>query len=82
VKISSSFLVLKYKYKYSLPATNSGHAHGPEVQYQIYVRGIEVLQKAYGVPTTRVKGHKEIAALLGRKIDPNLSMDEFRSKLG
>jgi hypothetical protein len=29
-----------------------------------------------------VKGHKEIAALLGRKIDPNLSMDEFRSKLG
>ncbi len=44
-----------------LPATNSGHAHWPEVQYQIYVRGIKALQKAYGVPTTCVKGHKEIA---------------------
>jgi hypothetical protein len=48
----------------SLPATNSGHAHWPEVQYQIYVRGIKALQKAYGVPTTCVKGHKEIAVPL------------------
>ncbi|CAF0762743.1 unnamed protein product [Adineta ricciae] len=65
-----------------LPATNSGHAHWPEVQYQSYVKGVKALQKAYGVPTARVLGHKEAAVPKGRKIDPNFSMDEFRSKLG
>jgi len=65
-----------------LPATDSGHAHWPEVQYQSYVKGVKALQKAYGVPTARVIGHKEAAVPKGRKIDPNFSMAEFRSKLG
>jgi hypothetical protein len=65
-----------------LPATDSGHAHWPEVQYQSYVKGVKALQKAYGVPTARVLGHKEAGVPKGRKIDPNFSMAEFRAKLG
>jgi len=65
-----------------LPATDSGHAHWPEVQYQSYVNGVKALQKAYSVPTARVLGHKEAAVPKGRKIDPNFSMAEFRAKLG
>ena len=65
-----------------LPATDSGHAHWPEVQYQSYIKGVKALQKAFGVPTARVMGHKEVAIPKGRKIDPNFSMAEFRSKLG
>jgi len=65
-----------------LPATDSGHGHWPEVQYQSYVKGVKALQKAYGVATARVLGHKEAAVPKGRKIDPNFSMAEFRTKLG
>ncbi|CAF4119993.1 unnamed protein product, partial [Adineta steineri] len=38
-------------------------------------------QAAYAVPTSRVLGHKEAAVPLGRKPDPNFSMDEFRAAL-
>lgn len=65
-----------------LPATDSGHTHWPAVQYQSYIKGVKALQKAYGVPTARVLGHKEAAVPKGRKIDPNFSMDEFRANLG
>lgn len=64
-----------------LPATNSGHSNWPEVQWQSYVRGVRALKNAFGVPTARVLGHKEVASPLGRKIDPNFSMDEFRKAL-
>lgn len=64
-----------------LPATNVGHSNWPEVQWQSYVRGVRALKNAFGVPTDRVKGHKEVASPLGRKIDPNFSMDEFRANL-
>jgi hypothetical protein len=64
------------------PSTNTGHAHWPEVQYQSYVKGVKALQAAYAVPTARVRGHKEVASPLGRKPDPNFSMDEFRAALG
>ncbi|CAF1198686.1 unnamed protein product [Adineta ricciae] len=64
-----------------LPATDSGHSHWPEVQYQSYLRGVRALQKAYGVPSARVLGHKEAAVPRGRKIDPNFSMNEFRAAL-
>lgn len=64
------------------PSTNTGHAYWPEVQYQSYVRGVKALQAAYGIPTSRVLGHKEAAVPLGRKPDPNFSMDEFRAALG
>jgi hypothetical protein len=64
------------------PSTNTGHAYWPEVQYQSYVRGVKALQAAYGVPTKNVLGHKEAAVPLGRKPDPNFSMNEFRAALG
>jgi len=64
------------------PSTNTGHAYWPDVQYQSYVKGVKALQAAYAVPTSRVKGHKEAAVPLGRKPDPNFSMDEFRAALG
>ncbi len=54
------------------PATNKGHQHWPEVQYQSYIKG---------VPASRVMGHKEIAVPKSRKNDPNFSMDDFRSAL-
>ncbi|CAF1030342.1 unnamed protein product [Adineta steineri] len=63
------------------PSTNTGHASWPEVQYQSYIRGVKALQAAYAVPTSRVLGHKEAAVPLGRKPDPNFSMDEFRAAL-
>ena len=64
-----------------LPATDSGHSNWPEVQWQSYVRGVRALKNAFGVPTDRVRGHKEVASPLGRKIDPNFSMNEFRGAL-
>lgn len=64
-----------------LPATDSGHAHWPEVQYQSYLKGVRALKAAFNVPTARVLGHKEVASPLGRKIDPNFSMAEFRAAL-
>jgi hypothetical protein len=64
-----------------LPPDDVGHSHWPEVQWESYVRGVRALKKAFNVPTEYVKGHKEIASPLGRKIDPNFSMDEFRSAL-
>ena len=64
-----------------LPATDTGHVHWPEVQWQSYVKGVKALQAAFSVPTSRVLGHKEAAAPLGRKIDPNFSMAEFRAAL-
>jgi hypothetical protein len=65
-----------------IPSTNTGHAYWPEVQYQSYIKGVKALQAAYAIPTSRVKGHKEAAVPLGRKPDPNFSMDEFRAALG
>ncbi|CAF1112865.1 unnamed protein product [Adineta ricciae] len=64
-----------------LPATNSGHTYWPEVQYQSYLKGVRALMKAFNVPKANVLGHKEVASPLGRKIDPNFSMDEFRNAL-
>ena len=64
-----------------VPVTDIGHAHWPEVQYESYIRGVRALQAAYGIPTSRVRGHKEVAIPAGRKTDPNFSMVEFRTAL-
>lgn len=64
-----------------IPATNIGHAYWPDVQYNSYIKGVKALQAAYGIPKSRVLGHKEAAVPLGRKPDPNFSMDEFRAAL-
>ena len=64
-----------------VPEDNTDHKYWPKVQWQSYVRGVRALQTAYGVPSKRVLGHKEAAAPLGRKTDPNFSMEEFRAAL-
>lgn len=64
-----------------IPTDDIDHKYWPEVQWRSYVRGVRALQTAYEVPTKRVMGHKEIAAPLGRKSDPNFSMKEFRAAL-
>ncbi|CAF1061843.1 unnamed protein product [Rotaria magnacalcarata] len=64
------------------PVDAVGHKYWPEVQWQSYVRGVKALKQAYGIPTARVLGHKEAAMPLGRKPDPNFSMEEFRAALG
>ena len=63
------------------PPTDVGHIYWPEVQYQSYLKGVRALQKAFNVSTDLVRGHKEIAYPIGRKDDPNFSMDEFRAAL-
>lgn len=64
-----------------IPPTDSGHIYWPEVQWQSYVRGVRALKKAFNVPTEHVRAHKEICSPAGRKIDPNFSMEEFRTAL-
>ncbi|UJR07669.1 hypothetical protein I4U23_011955 [Adineta vaga] len=64
-----------------VPATNTGHSYWPEVQYQSYLKGVRALMKAFNVPKANVMGHKEVASPLGRKIDPNFSMNDFRNSL-
>ena len=64
-----------------VPSSDTGHSYWPEVQWQSYIQGVKALQKAYDVPTARVRGHKEVASPPGRKVDPNFSMDEFRTAL-
>ena len=40
--------------------------------------GCKALATHYGVPLARILGHKEVAAPLGRKSDPNFDMASFR----
>ncbi|CAF1100637.1 unnamed protein product [Adineta steineri] len=64
-----------------LSAANSGHTNWPEVQYQSYLRGVRALKTAFNVLIARVMDYKEVASPLGRNIDPNFSMAEFRATL-
>ena len=64
-----------------VPSSNTGHAYWPEIQYQSYVRGVKALRTAFGLSAARVLGHKEAASPIGRKIDPNFSMTEFRAAI-
>lgn len=52
----------------------------PLVQYDAYARLTCGLAKHYGLPTSRILGHKEVASPRGRKSDPNFDMPAFRSK--
>jgi len=53
----------------------------PDVQYRSYARGMAALSRNYGVPNAHVRGHKETAAPLGRKIDPSFDMTRFRAEV-
>lgn len=62
-----------------IEAEHDGLSPWPQVQYDAYVRLCRALCDHYGLPTSRVEGHKEIATPRGRKTDPNFDMDAFRA---
>lgn len=53
----------------------------PAAQYDSYVAGARALADHYGVPYSRVLGHREVASPAGRKVDPNFDMSRFRAAL-
>lgn len=62
-----------------IEAEATGTDPWPQVQYDSYVRGVRALAAKFGVPVSRVLGHKEVAKPKGRKTDPNFDMDDFRA---
>ena len=61
-----------------IEAEHPGVGPWPEQQYKAYVALCAALADHYGLPTSRVRGHKEVAVPHGRKNDPNFDMAEFR----
>lgn len=53
-----------------IEAENTGSQPWPDVQVQAYAKLCAVLCKHYGLPVSRVQGHKEICSPRGRKVDP------------
>jgi lysozyme len=68
-----------------IEAENTGTGQAwPEVQVNAYAKLCALLCKHYGLSVDRVKGHKEICAPAGRKVDPaNLpgDMNGLRSRV-
>ena len=64
-----------------IEAEATGADEWPHVQYDAYVRLCRALCDHYGVPVSRILGHKEICSPAGRKIDPNFDMDAFRGNV-
>lgn len=62
-----------------IEAEGTGIDPWPEVQMIAFAKLCAALAKAFGLPASRVMGHKEICAPVGRKVDPNFSMPEFRA---
>ena len=60
-----------------IEAEHDGVSPWPAEQYAAYVALCATLRDAYGAAP--VEGHKEIAAPLGRKTDPNFGMGGFRA---
>jgi hypothetical protein len=65
-------------YAIGIEAEATGTSNWPDMQYQAYAQLCRALMDHYGLPLSQVLGHKEVAAPLGRKIDPNFSMNDFR----
>ncbi len=64
-----------------IEAEHDGLSPWPPAQHDAYVRLVDALATHYGVPLSNVQGHKEVAAPLGRKIDPNFDMTAFRQAI-
>lgn len=64
-----------------IEAEHDGVSEWPMVQLSAYVRLVAALAEHYEVPLSSVQGHKEVARPLGRKIDPNFDMADFRSRV-
>jgi hypothetical protein len=54
----------------------------PKVQMDAYARGCAALAAHYRFPVSEIRGHKETAAPLGRKVDPSFNMSDFRKRAG
>ena len=61
-----------------IEAEHDGLSPWPAAQYDAYVRLVAALAEHYGIPVSRVMGHKEVAVPAGRKVDPNFDMTAFR----
>jgi hypothetical protein len=59
----------------------SGVDPWPDVQMDAYARLCRALADHYGLPYSRVLGHKETCAPRGRKVDPNFDMGAFRARI-
>jgi N-acetyl-anhydromuramyl-L-alanine amidase AmpD len=64
-----------------IEAEATGKDPWPEVQLDAYARLCAALCRAFGLSVSRVLGHKEVCAPVGRKPDPNFDMNEFRGRV-
>lgn len=64
-----------------IEAEHDGISPWPAAQVDAYARLCAALVEHYDLSVDRVQGHKEIASPLGRKIDPNFGMDDFRRRV-
>lgn len=64
-----------------IEAEGTGKDPWPEHQMDAYARLCSALCKAFGLPVSRVLGHKEVCAPVGRKPDPNFDMPAFRTRV-
>lgn len=64
-----------------IEAEATGTAAWPEAQMVAFAKLCAALCRAFKLPASRVLGHKEICAPVGRKIDPNFDMGSFRNRV-
>ena len=70
-----------------IEAENTGIATGPqgdpwpEVQVDVYRRGVAAILTKIRANAIMCCGHKEYALPLGRKVDPSFDMDDFRRQI-
>ena len=62
-----------------IEAVHDGISPWPAHKYAGLVAAAGALARHYGLPTSRILGHKETCAPAGRKIDPSFSMVLFRA---
>ena len=68
-----------------IEAENTGLSNDspwPSGQIDAYAKLCKALCKEFGLSTSRVRGHKEVAVPKGRKPDPSFNMTSFRKKVG
>ena len=68
-------------YAIGIEAEATGLTTWPEVQMDAYALLCKALCDHYGIGVDRVLGHKEVCSPVGRKTDPNFSMDALRTSV-
>lgn len=68
-------------YSIGIEAEHNGVGKWTTKQYDAYVRLCAALVKHYGLSVSDVRGHKEVCAPVGRKVDPNFDMGPFRAEV-